>query len=261
MKSIRFVKASACGNDFIVADAAGVTGDFSELTRAICDRNAGVGADGVEWIFPSTEGDVRAHLINSDGSYAEISGNGTRCVAAYHAAEKSLDEVRVETGAGVKICTVTMRNGRNFHFRTDMGKPDVGPPFTLDLTNGSARGIPISMGNPHFVVFVNDFPAKWQSVAAEIQRSDKFPQGVNVEFVRALSDCELEARFFERGAGETMSSGTGTSAVAAGGIAIGRVHGRVQVNAPGGPQWVTWDKEELLLEGPATLICRGEYFL
>ena len=260
MRSIRFVKASACGNDFIVADAAGLTGEISDLTQAICDRHAGLGADGVEWIYPSNKGDIRAHLINSDGSYAEISGNGTRCVAAYYAADKNVKEVRVETGAGVKTCTVTKRDGRGFQFRTAMGRPEVGSPFTLDLGTGSARGIPVSMGNPHFVVFVNEFPAKWQSVAADIQRSERFPQGVNVEFVRTVSDCELEARFFERGAGETMSSGTGTSAVAAGGIAIGRVHGRVQVNAPGGPQWVTWE-DELLLEGPATLICRGEYFL
>ena len=110
-RSIPFAKVTACGNDFIVIEARHYRGDVAELTRLICDRNMGVGADGVEWIYESPNADARAHLVNSDGSYAEISGNGTRCVAAWYCGEKRSDRAVIETGAGLKVCTLTARNG------------------------------------------------------------------------------------------------------------------------------------------------------
>jgi len=259
--SIPFVKASACGNDFIVIGARGIKGDLIKLTRAICDRNLGVGADGVEWLYPSDQGDIKAHLINSDGSYAEISGNGTRCVAACLVSDSDMNEVRIETGAGVKTCTLLLRENSVFQFRTAMGKPEVGQPFNISLARREVRGVPVSLGNPHFVSFVEDFPAEWQSFAAAIQlRKDFFPDGVNVEFVKVINDQEIEIRIFERGAGETLSSGTGSSACAAAAIAVGRVQESVTVTSPGGPQIVTW-RDELMLDGPARIICRGDYYL
>lgn len=259
---IPFIKASACGNDFIVIEASVVNDKLEEITRAICDRNRGVGADGVEWLYPSALAEIKAHLINSDGSYAEISGNGTRCVAACLAAESGKQEIRIETGAGVKTCTLLGREGIVFQFRTAMGRPEVGQPFNVTLARREVRGVPVSLGNPHFVSFVEDFPADWQSFAAAIQaRSDVFPEGVNVEFVRVINDQEIEIRIFERGAGETLSSGTGSSASAAAAIAVGRAHDSVKVVAPGGAQTVTWRDDELLLDGPAAIICRGEYYL
>lgn len=261
-RSVPFVKASACGNDFILVETKHVTRDLAELTREICHRSLGVGADGVEWLSESAKGDVRAHLINSDGSYAEISGNGTRCVAAWFAAERGCESVRIETGAGVKTCSVTTRDGRDFHFATDMGKPDVHAPSNVQLKGGELRGVPVSMGNPHFVTFVNAFPSNWKSIAEELQsRTDAFPESTNVEFVRVIDDSKIEILIYERGAGETMSSGTGSSAAAVAAIVTGRVHGRVIVESPGGAQTVEWTDDNLFLEGPATLICKGEYFL
>jgi diaminopimelate epimerase len=259
--SIPFIKASACGNDFIVIEAKAANTNLEQITRAICDRYHGVGADGVEWLYPSESAEIKAHLINSDGSYAEISGNGTRCVAACLAAEGGAEEIRIETGAGVKTCTLLVREGNLFRFRTVMGKPEVGQPFNVSLPRRDVRGVPVSLGNPHFVSFVETFPVEWQSIASAIQaQREVFPDGVNVEFVRVINDSEIEIRIFERGAGETMSSGTGSSATAAAAIAVGRAHGTVKVVSPGGPQLVSWN-EELALDGPASIICQGEFYV
>src|SRR3954469_23869274 len=102
--AIPFVKASACGNDFLVIDGMHARPDLAALSRRLCDRHNGVGADGIEWLFPATDADVRARLFNADGSEAEISGNGTRCVAAYLVSQGHSGKIAVSTGAGVKHC-------------------------------------------------------------------------------------------------------------------------------------------------------------
>lgn len=261
-QSVPFAKASACGNDFIIIEAKHYSGDLAELTRRICDRNNGVGADGVEWIYESPNADLRAHLINSDGSYAEISGNGTRCVAAWFCGEKHSDRAVIETGAGFKVCTLTSRSGPEFTFSTQMGTPSVQAPQNVKLTSGEVRGVPVSMGNPHYVIFVEKFPSNWREVAAELQtNAEMFPNSTNVEFVEVVDEGNIEIRIFERGAGETMSSGTGSSAAAAAAITIGRTNRQVTVVSPGGPQTVSWEDDELRLEGPARLICAGNYCL
>src|SRR3954471_21302892 len=109
--ALPFVKTTACGNDFLIVDGALVRGpDLAEVTRKICDRHFGVGADGVEWTFPSADADVQIKLLNSDGSDAEISGNGTRCVAAWYAEQHGTKQVRIATGAGIKTCTLIHRD-------------------------------------------------------------------------------------------------------------------------------------------------------
>jgi diaminopimelate epimerase len=117
------------------------------------------------------------------------------------------------------------------------------------------------MGNPHFVIFVAEFESDWLRQAAEIATHRDFPQGTNVELVRVLNENEIEVRFCERGVGETMSSGTGSSASAAASIATGRAKSPVRVHTPGGTQTVEWDGQELLLYGPATILCRGDFFV
>jgi diaminopimelate epimerase len=118
------------------------------------------------------------------------------------------------------------------------------------------------MGNPHFVIFVERFPQNWREVATEIQAlTDVFPNSTNVEFVQVIDDEKIEIRIFERGAGETMSSGTGSSASAAAAITVGRTKKTVSVISPGGPQTVTWDEGELMLDGPARIVCVGNYCL
>src|SRR6201984_3769890 len=124
--AIPFVKASACGNDFLIIDGMHAPADMIAFTRRICDRHQGVGADGVEWLFPAEDADVRARLFNADGSEAEISGNGTRCVAAFLCSEQPREKVLIRTGAGVKVCTLTSRSENCYEFETAMGEPQVG---------------------------------------------------------------------------------------------------------------------------------------
>lgn len=258
--TVPFTKASACGNDFLVIDGRYLPSDPGGFTRLICDRHNGVGADGVEWLLPAEGADLSIRLINADGSEAEISGNGTRCVAAYAVANGGEDKLTIRTGAGIKRCDLVSRNGNNFEFEMEMGTPQVGEPFTLTLASGSVLGTPVSMGNPHYVVFVDEFSLAWQAEAEEIQKQPCFTEGVNVEFVRTQGSNAIEVRFFERGVGETQSSGTGSCASAVAAIAAGRVQSPVSVHAPGGTQVVRWPDDKVLLRGPAQLICRGEFF-
>jgi diaminopimelate epimerase len=258
--AIPFTKASACGNDFLIIDGTRASGDISVLSRRLCDRHLGVGADGVEWLFPDAGVDVRARLINADGSEAEISGNGTRCVAAEICSQTDKTEIVVRTGAGLKTCRLVERRGSTFEFEAEMGQPEVGGQLSIETMGVRAVGTKISMGNPHFVIFVDSFQDGWQKQAALIGAQPEFPQGTNVEYVAVRGKSEIEIRLFERGVGETQSSGTGSCASAAAAIARGRVASPVTVIAPGGSQTVRWENQ-VYLRGPATLICRGEFFV
>src|SRR5258708_4229918 len=256
---VPFTKASACGNDFIIIDGAHAPEDIPLFSRQICDRHNGVGADGVEWLFHAQDADVHALLINADGSEAEISGNGTRCVSAWLVSNTGKDSITVHTGAGVKSCQLVSRNGNHFEFEMDMGVPQVSSEVSIKTAYGEVRGTPVSMGNPQYIILVKEFPAAWQVEAAEIARDPHFPHGVNIEFVRVQSRNDIAARFFERGVGETQSSGTGSCASAAAAIAAGHVDSPVNVHAPGGTQVVRWAGNRIFLRGPAQLICRGEF--
>ncbi|SPE45203.1 Diaminopimelate epimerase [Candidatus Sulfotelmatobacter sp. SbA7] len=257
---IPFVKASACGNDFLIIDGSQTPDDLAALSKRLCDRHQGVGADGVEWLFPASDADVCARLFNADGSEAEISGNGTRCVAAYLCVEQAKEKVVVRTGAGLKICTLTSRSETQYEFEIAMGEPQVGTELPVRLASREVRGIPVSMGNPHYVVFVKEFASGWQAEAAEMGQHGDFKQGINVELVRIEDGGNIAARFYERGVGETQSSGTGSCAAAVAAIATQKAKSPVRVHAPGGTQTVRWHGE-VFLRGPAQLICRGEFLL
>jgi diaminopimelate epimerase len=257
---VPFVKANACGNDFLIIDGMYAPAGIAAFSRRICDRHQGVGADGVEWLFPAPDADVRARLFNADGSEAEISGNGTRCVAAHICAEQAKERVVVRTGAGVKICTLTSRGENEYEFEIAMGEPQVGDEFPITLAFGQVRGIPVSVGNPHYVVFVNDFAPGWQGEAAEIGRHHDFKHGINVELVTIQDRENITARFFERGVGETQSSGTGSCAAAVAAISVKKAESPVRVHTVGGVQTVRWEGQ-VFLRGPAQLICRGEFFV
>jgi diaminopimelate epimerase len=260
MPSIPFVKATACGNDFLIIDFVNAPPDVRSFSKRICDRHNGVGADGVEWVLPAADADLRVRLLNADGSEAEISGNGTRCVAAWYCAEHKRNSVMIRTGAGLKTCELVGRDGNNFRFVTSMGEPQVGDEFSIKFTYGEFSGTPVSMGNPHFVVFVPQFELGWQTIAEHISKHHDFEHGMNVELVRVVNQDEIEVRFCERGVGETMSSGTGSCAAAVAALHAGKVSSPVQVRAPGGVQTVEWTRE-VFLTGPATLLCRGEFFV
>ena len=267
---IPYTKAHACGNDFLIVpeDAAQSAGDLAALTRRLCARTTGIGADGVEyfsWIGKTTG---RIHLRNTDGSVAEISGNGTRCVAAWMADALNAQPggtLTIDTDAGPRTCQINARSGQTVDVTTGMGVPRF-VPHTLKLIDGAdIVGVEVSTGNPHFVVLVDtaDFSASnrsWTSLGEEICVHRDFPHHTNVEFVRVVNDHEIEIRIFERGVGPTSSSGTGTSASATAVLALRRCISPLMVVAPGGAQTVAWNGpgSELFLTGPATLIARGE---
>ena len=256
---IPFVKANACGNDFLIIDGKHGPSDLAAFTRRICDRHQGIGADGVEWLFPAPDADVQARLFNADGSEAEISGNGTRCVAAYICSERPREKVVIRTGAGLKTCAFVSRNHTAYEFEIAMGEPEVGDELAMQLAKRQVRGIPVSMGNPHYVVFVKEFAPGWQSDAAEMGRDLHFENGVNIELVSIVDKANIDTRFFERGVGETQSSGTGSCAAAVASIVAKKAESPVRVHAPGGVQTVQWD-QQVFLRGTAQLICRGDFF-
>jgi diaminopimelate epimerase len=262
-KVIPFVKASACGNDFLLIDASTLSSDSNPvaLTQLMCNRHDGVGADGVEWMYPHPSADTEIRLINADGSTAEISGNGTRCVAAYFCAVHQKERISIQTGAGLKACVLTGRNETEYEFEITMGEAIVGAELPIKLAAGEVLGVPVSMGNPHYVLFVSDFAEHWQAKASEIQSSSEFTQGVNVEIVVIDGEHDVRARFFERGVGETQSSGTGSCAAALAALGTGRVQSPVRVCAPGGTQTVRQEENLVFLRGAAHLVCRGEFFL
>jgi diaminopimelate epimerase len=256
-----FVKMSACGNDFLLIDAALAPQDIAGFTRRICDRHEGVGADGVEWMSAHADADLEIRLINSDGSEAEISGNGTRCVAAYVCRSEQKEHISILTGAGLKTCVLMRRSEVGYEFEVEMGAATVGAELTVALDKDEIHGIPISMGNPHYVVFVSRFAEDWRENAAAIQRNAQFTQGVNVEMVVVEGRRDLKVRFFERGAGETQSSGTGSCGAAIAAVNSGRAEFPVQVHAPGGTQIVNQRDNLIFLRGTARLVCRGEFFI
>ena len=269
---IPFTKAHACGNDFlIVAQDAVPNSEWAALTRRLCSRNTGIGADGIEFFAWTGPDSGRIRLHNADGSVAEISGNGTRCVAAWMAESigaKPGDEFSVETDAGFRICKVNSidaTSGYSVQVTSGMGIPTFAPRTVTMPAGVQVDGIQVSMGNPHFVIIVDNPEFKvdgqtWQSVGQQICFLPDFPNQTNVEFVRILDPSEIEIRIFERGVGPTTSSGTGTSASATAAIALHGCQSPLSVVAPGGAQSVAWagSGTELNLTGPASLIARGE---
>ena len=259
-----FTKAHACGNDFLIVEGKA----DSALAIKLCARNTSVGADGVEFFEWTGARSGRIRLINADGSVAEISGNGTRCVAAWMAHEKKLsagDVVRLETDAGLRECQVVKAEGHRFEFAQGMGVP-VLEDKRVRLKDGTeVAGVTVSTGNPHFAVFVEDpeftvHGRAWQELGREICFHSDFPEQTNVEFVRVIDTNSIEIRIFERGVGPTTSSGTGTCATATASITRRGLNSRLLVRAPGGEQLVNWAAEgtEIMLTGPAELIASGE---
>lgn len=269
---IPFTKAHACGNDFLIVTEDAAAGlKWADLARALCARNTGIGADGVEFFQWTGPGLGRIRLHNADGSVAEISGNGTRCVAAWMAqalGSKPGDFLEVKTDAGIRICQVNAIESDGVFtvdVTTGMGVPTFAPRTVCMASGDLIAGIEVSTGNPHFVVVVDDKDFKvagrsWRSIGAEIGVHSDFTHQTNVEFLRIVSPTEIEIRIFERGAGPTTSSGTGSSASATAAIAFHGCKSPMKVVAPGGAQTVEWDGPgaEIKLTGPAALTARGE---
>ena len=264
---ISFVKAHACGNDFLILEEGVAGRAHAELTRQLCSRNTSVGADGIEFLDRRANGEFFLRLFNADGSEAELSGNGTRCVAAWLAYSEGLKEVALSTHGGLRTCRVIEADGLRYLIESGMGVPRV-MPRTIELPGvGIVPGAMVNVGNPHFVLFVEreDFGAhglSWQELGAQISTSPLFPHGTNVEFVRVRSADEIAFRIYERGCGPTTSSGTGTCASSAAAMALCGTARELTAIAEGGTQRTVWPTDDvaMLLTGPAEIVCRGEAF-
>lgn len=265
---IRFTKAHGAKNDFLLTWAnEGPRDSFAEMARAICDRHTGVGADGWILIAPGERGaghDASIRLFNADGSEAEISGNGTRCAAAFliDAGVVSGPEIRILTGAGLKTLRLLKRRGLWFLFEMNMGRPELTrgeTRSTLALASGEREVTILSVGNPQCAVFVDDFDFNWRALGAEIESHPEFPNRTNVSFVRVIDRNTIDVRFFERGAGETMSSGTGSTGAMAAAVLRGVAESPVRVITPAGPIEMRWE-DDIFLTAPAEIVAGGEFY-
>jgi diaminopimelate epimerase len=263
---IPFIKAHACGNDFLIIEETHANGKHAALARKLCSRNTGIGADGIEFLDRKPDGTFFLRLFNADGSEAELSGNGTRCVAAWLVASEGLHEVAFGTHGGVRSCRLIRRDGVDYWIESNMGVPRV-MPRTIEIAGVDApiEGVMVNVGNPHFILFPanEDFSSHgltWQQLGAKIAIDPLFPRGTNVEFVRILSPSEITFRIYERGCGATTSSGTGTCAAATAAIFRHNAARELTAISEGGAQQVVWptNSSEMLLTGPAEIICTGE---
>lgn len=261
MTRIPFFKLHGARNDFLLTWAEDApAGRLEETAVAICDRHSGVGADG--WMLVdrrSGDGfDASIRLFNSDGSEPEISGNGTRCAAALLAREdSSRTEFRIRTGAGVKHLRLLAREGEQFEFEMNMGMPRV---VELHATVQGRDAVLIDVGNPQCVFPVDNFDFDWLSVGAATERDARFPNRTNVSFVRQIDGSTIDVRFWERGAGHTNSSGTGSTGAAAAVLARGSVSAPVSVQTPAGTLVIRAKHDVLFLTGPAVVIAEGAYY-
>jgi diaminopimelate epimerase len=262
---IPFVKAHACGNDFLIIEEQLAERRHAALARKLCSRNTSVGADGIEFLERRADGAFFLRLFNADGSEAELSGNGTRCVAAWLASSEGRQDVALGTHGGVRTCHVVEAADPLYLIESEMGVPRV-MPRTIELPGvGNVAGAMVNVGNPHFVLFVDtdDFGAHglaWQELGRRISTSPLFPHGTNVEFVRVMSASEIAFRIYERGCGPTTSSGTGTCASSAAAMALRGTERELTAVAEGGAQRTVWPSADaaMRLTGPAEIICRGE---
>jgi len=259
--TIPFTKAHGAGNDFLLSWTDRVSGgDLPSLARAICNRHTGIGADG--WILLR---DTTIRLFNADGSEAEISGNGTRCAAALLLdSGRAKGDVTITTGAGPKHLRLIERSGRRFLFEMDMGQPVFHQHqvrFLLPLRHGAQEVTILDVGNPQCVVFVDRFPPDWPAVGVEIEGHPYFPKRTNVSFVRPVDQHTIEARFYERGAGVTLSSGTGSTGAAVAAILRKVAASPVRVLASGTEELdLRWD-DSVYLTGPAEIVGVGEFYV
>ena len=258
--TIPFVKAHGAGNDFLLTwEDRAPQQNHPEIARAICHRHLGIGADG--WILVRPDA---IQLFNSDGSTAELSGNGTRCAAAMLVdAGLAQAEVTLTTGAGVRHLRLISRQNRTFHFEMDMGLPiyqadQIRHP--LPLTGGVQEVTILNVGNPQCAVFVHQMPTHWATLGAEIEAHPYFPRRSNVSFVQVIDAHTIDVRFFERGAGATLSSGTGSTGAGAAAILRGLVQSPVKIQTQAGDLQLRWE-DSVYLTGPAEITAAGEFYL
>ncbi len=279
---MRFAKLHALGNDFIIIDPAeaGAVELRGGLARRLCDRHTGIGADGVLFVAvrDAALGLAEFRVVNADGGEAEISGNGLRCAAAWlhYAGKIQGPRIAFDAATGIRTSERLSSDGPLFRLRTEMGAPHfaaAGIPFDdgaahdrlvdYPLTAGgeSLAVTCVSMGNPHCDIFVDRLPPRfdWRAVGAALEHHPFFPRRTNVEFVRVVDRGAVEVLFWERGVGETLASGSGSCAAAVAAMIKGLTDRRVRVLTSLGELAVEWIGDAVFQEGPAEVVCFGEY--
>jgi len=277
---VRFTKVHSLGNDFIIVDPderAGIV-DIPGLARRLCDRHVGVGADGLLLISikDKEKGLVHFRIFNADGSEPEISGNGLRCAAACLFQQKRVDppDVTFLTSIGDRRSKLLEVQNNRFQIRIEMGTPrltskdipfDDGSfhekiiDYPLSIHRKSYPVTVVSLGNPHCAVFTDRFPARieWHEIGREIEYHPFFPNRTNVEFIRVLNRREIEVLFWERGVGETLSSGSCSSAAAVASILKGLTVRTVTVKTFLGQVVVEWEEDKVFQSAPAEIVFDG----
>ncbi|HXH05228.1 MAG TPA: diaminopimelate epimerase [Vicinamibacterales bacterium] len=261
---MRFVKAHADGNDFLLVPEAEAHGDPAALARRLCDRHRGIGADGLI-LFRERPGGASMRLLNADGSRAEVSGNGARCLAAWvlHARGEGSAPVIVETDAGAIAFEPLGRDGSRLRFRAAMTPPEGLELRDLDAAGRRLRVAVMRVGNPQCVALVGRDDMSLETLGAlgpALSQHPAFPEGTNVEIATVEAPDRVRILIWERGVGPTASSGTGACAAAVAAIAYGGAGRNLEVLAPGGAQRVEWTPDgRLFLTGWAELLCEGRW--
>src|SRR3990170_8285712 len=275
---MKFTKMHGIGNDYVYINCfEAEIKDPTKLAPIISDRHFGVGSDGLILIMPSKAADCRMRIFNADGSEAQMCGNGIRCVAKYVYDHKITQKnpLTVETLAGVKTIQLFTMNGKVSSARVNMGKPGLmrseipmlGKETqvideTLTISKGiSVRITCVSMGNPHCVIFIDNFDKiDVQKNGAEIERHHSFPERTNVHFVKVHSPKEVTMKTWERGSGITLACGTGASAVCVAGVLNKKTERKILAHLPGGDLELELAEDgSVYMTGPATEVFTGEW--
>jgi len=275
----KFTKWQGCGNDFVLFDCLQDNiEDYASVARKVCDRHYGVGADGILVVLPSAQADFRMRIFNTDGSEAEMCGNGIRCFARYLYDFGLTKETRftVETGAGILVPEIVLEGGKVKGIKVDMGEPHLlGEEIPVVGFDGSKvidksmsvdgqeyHFTAVSMGNPHCVIFVDDaenFPI--YELGHKFEEHALFPKKTNTEFVEVKDRQHVRMRVWERGAAVTLACGTGSCATVVAGILNGKLDRDVatEVELDGGKLSIHWANDNhVFMTGPAELVFSGE---
>jgi len=281
---IDFVKMHGLGNDFVLIDclhkSLGDSSFFSGLAKKLCHRNFGIGADGIILILPSSKEDLRMRIFNSDGTEAQMCGNGIRCFAKYAYENKLISKIKftVETLAGIITPELIFKDKEVSGIKVDMGIPKLrrreipmegkDAPTVVNETvkinsKQSFKITCVSMGNPHCIIFVNDVQSiPVEKVGPKIENHPLFPEKTNVEFIQILNKQEINFRVWERGVGETLACGTGACAALVAAVLNKKTDRQALIHLPGGDLDIRWaDDGHIYMTGPAELVFRGEISL
>ena len=268
MSTVPFIKAHAYGNDFLFIEESLVAArEAPDVARAICDRQQGVGADGLIF-FRRTPAGAAMKLFNADGSTAEVSGNGVRCLAAIvvgdappdPAAIEDVPEMVIETDGGIKTLTLLSAAPPRYTFRAFMGEPQQLEQRQLEIDGEHVDVVVLSVGNPQCIVLTDRLDeTRFRRLGPALATHIAFPEGTNVELVHVERHDLVRILIWERGVGPTTASGTGACASGVAAAAFGGADRTVEVVSPGGAQAVEWLTDGIYLTGWAKITARGEW--